>query len=63
VAEHDGELYSVLAGLRALAVVEGVRVRAGERLGEAGSRELLFQVRHGVVPIDPVLAMPRRAGR
>jgi septal ring factor EnvC (AmiA/AmiB activator) len=52
VIEHDGGLYSVLAKLGELRVLDDVRVAQGDDIGIVKG-PLLLQVRQGTTPLDP----------
>lgn len=52
VVRHSGRVFSVYAGLDAIAVGEGAMVSLGEPLGEAGER-LYFEIRERNRPVDP----------
>jgi septal ring factor EnvC (AmiA/AmiB activator) len=52
VIEHDGGLYTVVARMRELNVLEDVRVAAGDELGSAAG-PILLQLRRGTTPLDP----------
>jgi murein DD-endopeptidase MepM/ murein hydrolase activator NlpD len=52
VIEHDGGLYTVVAHLKELRVLEDNRVAGGDEVGTAGG-PILFQLRRGTTPLDP----------
>ncbi|MBU6272968.1 MAG: peptidoglycan DD-metalloendopeptidase family protein, partial [Betaproteobacteria bacterium] len=68
ILKHDGDLLSVYAHGRSLLVKEGQSVRRGQKIAEAGDSgtdkpKLLFEVRRGGKPIDPIGLLPAPAGR
>ena len=68
ILKHDGDLLSVYAHGRSLLVKEGQSVRRGQKIAEAGDSgtdkpKLLFEVRRGGKPIDPIGLLPAQSGR
>jgi lipoprotein NlpD len=65
IVKHDGDLLSVYGHGRTLLVKEGQAVRKGQRIAEAGDSgtdrpRLLFEIRRGGKPVDPLGLLPPR---
>jgi lipoprotein NlpD len=68
ILKHDSDLLSVYAHGRSLLVKEGQSVRRGQKIAEAGDSgtdkpKLLFEVRRGGKPVDPIGLLPPPSGR
>ncbi|MEI8301772.1 MAG: peptidoglycan DD-metalloendopeptidase family protein [Burkholderiales bacterium] len=68
ILKHDSDLLSVYAHGRSLLVKEGQSVRRGQKIAEAGDSgtdkpKLLFEVRRGGKPVDPIGLLPAQSGR
>lgn len=65
---HDGDLSTIYAHNSRLYVKKGDRVRAGARIalsgntGHSSGPHLHFEVRSGLVALDPLKVMPSRRG-
>lgn len=65
IVRHDADTLSVYGHGRALLVKEGQQVRQGQRIAEAGDSgtdkpKLLFEIRKGGKPVDPLKFLPAR---
>jgi lipoprotein NlpD len=65
IVKHDADTLSVYAHGRTLLVKEGQSVRRGQKIAEAGDSgadkpKLLFEIRKGGKPVDPLKLLPSR---
>ena len=65
IVRHSAQLLSAYGHSGRILVKEGVRVKAGQRLAETGSREaqktrLHFEIRRDGKPVDPRKLLPKR---
>ena len=65
IVKHDADTLSVYAHGRTLLVKEGQAVRKGQKIAEAGDSgadkpKLLFEIRKGGKPVDPLKLLPSR---
>ena len=65
IVKHDADTLSVYAHSRTLLVKEGQSVRKGQKIAEAGDSgadkpKLLFEIRKGGKPVDPLKLLPSK---
>ena len=65
IVKHDADTLSVYAHGRTLLVKEGQTVRKGQKIAEAGDSgadkpKLLFEIRKGGKPVDPLKLLPSK---
>lgn len=65
IIRHSERLLSAYAHNRAMLVTEGLRIRGGEQIGEAGVNQegvpmLHFEIRQDGKPVDPLNYLPRQ---
>lgn len=53
IIQHEGNYYSIYAGLNKILVSQNQHLQAGETIGFAGNQSFYFELRHGTVPINP----------
>jgi lipoprotein NlpD len=65
IVKHSNDLLSVYAHNRSLLVKEGVTVKRGQKIAEAGdssggTQRLHFEIRQQGKPVDPAKFLPKR---